>query len=225
MQKTLHIRTTVLPGGKIEIVDQELPVGESVDVVVSQSPVSERRSAVDILAEAPGGLVFKTAADGSGLLEGREGIMGPLILPTGGPVYVDANAIIYSVERVEPYHSLLAPMWEEARTGRITLASSELVALETLIRPLRDGNARLEMLFRSILAAAEMDLIPASLATWEDAARIRAETGLATPDALHAATALQASCAAFITNDTDFRRVQGLPVVVLDDLVEQEAEA
>ena len=63
MRKALHIRTTVLPGGKIEIVDQELPVGESVDVVVSQSPGSERRSAVDILAEAPGGLVFKTAAD------------------------------------------------------------------------------------------------------------------------------------------------------------------
>ena len=56
MQKTLHIRTTVLPGGKIEIVDRELPVGESVDVVVSQSPVSERRSAVDILDEAPGHL-------------------------------------------------------------------------------------------------------------------------------------------------------------------------
>ena len=27
MQKALHIRTTVLPGGKIEIVGQELPVG------------------------------------------------------------------------------------------------------------------------------------------------------------------------------------------------------
>ena len=63
MQKALHVRTTVLPGGKIEIVDQELPVGESVDVVVSQPPVTERRSAIDILAEAPGGLVFKTAAD------------------------------------------------------------------------------------------------------------------------------------------------------------------
>ena len=151
--------------------------------------------------------------------------MGPLILPTGGSVYVDANAIIYSVERVEPYRGLLAPMWEEARAGRFTLASSELVALETLIRPLRDSNARLEMLFRSILAATEMDLIPASLATWEDAARIRAETGLATPDALHAATALRAGCAAFITNDTDFRRVEGLSVVVLDDLVEAEAEA
>ena len=63
MEKVLHIRTTVLPGGKIEIVDQGLSVEESVDVVVSRSPVSERRSAVDILAEAPGGLVFKTAAD------------------------------------------------------------------------------------------------------------------------------------------------------------------
>ncbi len=63
MQEVLHVRTTVLPGGKIEIVDQELPVGESVDVVVSQSPVSERRSVVDILAEAPGHLVFKTAED------------------------------------------------------------------------------------------------------------------------------------------------------------------
>ena len=151
--------------------------------------------------------------------------MGPLILPTGGLVYVDANAIIYSVERVEPYRSLLAPMWEEARAGRFTLASSELVLLETLIKPIRDGNARLEMLFRSILDSAELGLVPTTLATWEHAARIRAETGLATSDALHAATALGAGCTLFVTNDTDFRRVEGLPVVVLDDLVEQEAEA
>ena len=63
MQRALHIRTTVQPGGKIEIVDQELPVGEDVDVVVSSTSPLERRSAVDILKEAPGGLAFKTAAD------------------------------------------------------------------------------------------------------------------------------------------------------------------
>ena len=146
--------------------------------------------------------------------------MGPLTLPTGGPVYIDANAIIYSVERIEPYRELLAPMWQEAGAGRFALASSELVVLETLIKPLREGNARLEMLFRSIFAAAEMELIPATLAIWEDAARIRAATGLKTSDALHAATALQAECTLFVTNDGDFRRVQGLPVAVLDDLVQ-----
>ena len=63
MQKVLHLKTTVLPGGRIEIVDQELPVGESVDVVVRHSPESSRRSAVDILAEAPGQLVFKSAEE------------------------------------------------------------------------------------------------------------------------------------------------------------------
>lgn len=63
MQRALHIRTTVLPGGKIEIVDQDLPVGEAVDVVVSRSSASERRSVVDILDEAPGHLEFKTATE------------------------------------------------------------------------------------------------------------------------------------------------------------------
>ena len=63
MQKALHVRTTVQPGGKVEIVDQTLRVGEDVDVVVSPAPAKVRRSAVDILNEAPGGLVFKTAED------------------------------------------------------------------------------------------------------------------------------------------------------------------
>lgn len=63
MQEALHIRTKVQPGGKVEIVDQNLPVGEDVDVVVSPAPAKIRRSAVDILNEAPGGLVFKTAED------------------------------------------------------------------------------------------------------------------------------------------------------------------
>ena len=63
MQKALHIRTTVLPGGKIEIVDRELPVGESVDVVVRHSSVSVQRSAIDILNEAPGHRLFKTAEE------------------------------------------------------------------------------------------------------------------------------------------------------------------
>ena len=63
MQRALYLRTTVQPGGKIEIVDQTLPVGQSVDVVVSQSPESAGRSAIDILTEAPGHLLFKTAEE------------------------------------------------------------------------------------------------------------------------------------------------------------------
>ena len=63
MQNTLHIKTTVLPGGKVEFVSPDLEAGQTVDVVVTPSPPPPRRSAVDILAEAPGHLVFKTAED------------------------------------------------------------------------------------------------------------------------------------------------------------------
>ena len=63
MQKTLHIRTTVLPGGKIEIVDQDLAEGETVDVIVTPLASTARRSAVDILAEAPGQRLFKTVKE------------------------------------------------------------------------------------------------------------------------------------------------------------------
>ncbi len=151
--------------------------------------------------------------------------MGPLTLPTHGPVYLDSNGFIYSVELVEPYRTLLEPMWQQARAGEFDVASSDITVLETLVKPLREGDEVVEMLLRSMFDAHEVSLIPATRELWEDAARIRADTGLKTPDALHAATALGAGCAAFITNDTDFHRVQGLPVVVLDDLVEQEAEA
>ena len=145
--------------------------------------------------------------------------MGPLTLPANGPVYLDTNGFIYSVERVEPYRTLLEPMWQQARAGEFDIASSDIIVLETLVKPLREGDEVVEMLLRSLFDAHEVSLIPATRELWEDAARIRAETRLKTPDALHAATALSAGCTLFITNDTDFRRVQGLPIVVLDDLL------
>ena len=151
--------------------------------------------------------------------------MGSLTLPALGPVYLDANGFIYSVERVEPYRTLLEPMWQQARAGEFDVASSDITVLETLVKPLREGDEVVEMLLRSMFDAQEVSLIPATRELWEDAARIRADTGLKTPDALHAATALSIGCTLFITNDTDFRRVEGLPIVVLDDLIEAEAEA
>ena len=82
----------------------------------------------------------------------------------------------------------------------------------------------MEEAFRAVFAAPEVQLVATTRQIWEDTARLRAETGLKTPDALHGATALRAGCALFITNDTDYRRVDGLPVVVLDDLLPEEAQ-
>ena len=147
--------------------------------------------------------------------------MGELILPNTGPIYLDASGFIYSLERIEPYCTLLEPMWRHAQAGQFVIASSHLVVLETLVKPLREGDMSLEQSFRDLLYAREVQLIPATLSIWERAARLRATTGLKTPDALHVATAQAAASALFITNDRDFRRVADLPVVVLDDLLKK----
>ena len=145
--------------------------------------------------------------------------MGPLDLPYAGLVYLDASSLIYSVERVEPYRTLLEPMWQEAQDGNLTIVSSPVLVVEALVKPFRDGNTEIEMQYRELFGANAVRLLEASYTVFEDAARLRADTGLAIPDALHAATALRAGCALFITNDTDFRRLEDLPIVVLDDLV------
>ncbi len=145
--------------------------------------------------------------------------MGPLTLPPSGLIYLDASGLIYSVERVEPYRTLMEPMWQRVQAGDLAIVSSPIIVIEALVKPLREGNREIEMQYRELFASNAVRLLDASYQVFEDAAHLRAETGLKTPDALHAATALRAGCALFITNDADYRRVQGLPLVVLDDIV------
>ena len=145
--------------------------------------------------------------------------MGPLDLPAAGLVYIDANGFIYSVERIEPYRTLLEPMWQQAQDGNISIVSSPVLVIEVLVKPFRVGNTEIEMQYREMFASNAVSLLDAPHAMFEDAGRLRAETGLKIPDALHVATALRAGCALFVTNDTDFRRVRELPAVVLDDLL------
>lgn len=61
----VRVKTVVLPGGKIEISDPELVVGEEVTVVVtseSKKPV-EQRHVIDILESLPKHRIFKTAEE------------------------------------------------------------------------------------------------------------------------------------------------------------------
>jgi len=59
------ISTTVQAGGRIEVRAPDLPVGQPVDVIIrlAGDQPNGRRSIVDILAECPGGLLFKTPED------------------------------------------------------------------------------------------------------------------------------------------------------------------
>ncbi len=65
MQTALRVTAYVQSGGKIEIVDGQLPVGTPAEVIsLLPSAVSvSRRSILDVLAAAPGQLAFQTATE------------------------------------------------------------------------------------------------------------------------------------------------------------------
>jgi len=146
--------------------------------------------------------------------------VGSLTTLAHGRVYVDANILIYTIERVVPYVHMLDPLWQELASQRAQAITSEIVVLETLVGPMRTGNTALEALFRRVLfRSPNLSLIPITMSILEHAAHLRAQTqGLKTPDAIHAAAALEAGVNTFITNDMAFRQIPGLNVLTPRDL-------
>jgi predicted nucleic acid-binding protein len=145
--------------------------------------------------------------------------MGRLNLTNNSLVYLDTVTIIYSVERFPEYVTLLDPMWQQLRSGTIQIITSELAVLETLVIPIRQSNTDLIRRYEALLLSSEVNLIPINPSILKNAATLRAQHNLKTPDAIHAATAQSMGCSSFITNDLGFRRVSNLPTLILKDLI------
>jgi predicted nucleic acid-binding protein len=145
--------------------------------------------------------------------------VGTIIVAASAVVYVDANALIYAVEGVQPYANLLRPVWEAARAKAARLIGSELLIIETLTGPLKRGDRALAAAYEQVLAAGDLQLLPVTAAILRHGATLRANHGLKTPDAIHAATALNAGCSMYLANDQGFRRIPHISPTILSDLL------
>ncbi|MBN3885887.1 MAG: PIN domain-containing protein [Nostoc sp.] len=145
--------------------------------------------------------------------------MGQLILPTSGSIYIDTSVAIYTIEGNPDYYSLMQPLWSKFYAGEIKIISSELILMEILVVPLRNGNNSLVADYEELLLSSQVQLIPISQSILRQSANLRATSNLKTPDAIHAATALSVNSNQFITNDKGFRNVPGLPVVILSEVL------
>ena len=91
------------------------------------------------------------------------------------------------------------------------------VALPTTGAVYVDANV---VIYESFLQLPGIELFPVSPAILRAAARLRAQLPkLRSPDAIHAATALNLGATSLLTNDAGFRNVPGLNVIVLDDVI------
>jgi hypothetical protein len=77
--------------------------------------------------------------------------MGALSLPESGLVYLDASPIIYAVEKIPPYAVLLQPLWGQRTPVLPYFIGSELLLLETLVKPVEVGDEILKAAFYDFL--------------------------------------------------------------------------
>lgn len=114
-----------------------------------------------------------------------------------GLIYLDTCLLIYLVEK-EPRFE---PPVREAMTSRpdADFCISPLVQAECLVLPMRHRNFVLEASYSSYFGY--LPTLPISESAFLLAARIRADSRLPMPDALHLACAQENGCEALWTND------------------------
>lgn len=150
--------------------------------------------------------------------------MGALAVSTSGTVYVDANIVIYTVEKHPRYSPVLHPLWAAVSTGQARAIVSELILLETLVGPYRSNDAQLASDYEAFFSLPGIELIPISTSVLRDAARLRSQVPkLRSPDVIHGATALSRGVASLLTNDLGFRNIPRLNILVLDEIVAASA--
>src|SRR5207248_5663569 len=111
-----------------------------------------------------------------------------------GPIYVDAQVIIYGVQRDPRYAAALAPLWAAQAGASHVLVTSQLSVMERLILPLRIRDATLISDFERTFKLPGLRVAPIDETILRSGAQLRADyKSLRTPDAIHAATCLSMS--------------------------------
>ncbi len=131
----------------------------------------------------------------------------------------DTSPFIYFIERHPTYVGIMREIIRHVDEGRVIGYSSVVTLTEVLTQPKRRGNIMVEQEYRNLLLhSRHFKLISITADIAEQAADLRARYSLRTPDALQIAVALRSGCQAFLTNDSDLKRVTSLRVLVLAEL-------
>lgn len=135
---------------------------------------------------------------------------------------LDTSVFIFEVEENQKYLSLVDFVFDWLEKPEAQAVTSTITMLELLVQPYRISDIDLVNKFYALLSTyPNLEWITPTLEIADQAARLRAEFQLKTPDAIQAATALDSQATGFISNDPVFKRVEveDLEVVILDELL------
>lgn len=132
-------------------------------------------------------------------------------------LYLDANAIIYSIEGIPDFRRAALAWLERTEVADGAVITSRLSRLECRVKPVRQGNAELLAQFEGFFARRRLDLVDVSAEVIEHATELGAAHNFKAPDAIHLARALLSKADVFLTGDQALRRCPGLQVEVLTE--------
>jgi predicted nucleic acid-binding protein len=135
-------------------------------------------------------------------------------------IALDTSVFIYQLQANAKYVGLTDEIFVWLQRSKSQGVTSTVTTTELLVQPYRErSQQQADEIYGLLSTFPNLAWIAPSLEIADTAARLRAEHGLRTPDALQAATAIGSSATALVTNDATFRRVPGLQIIVLDDLL------
>ncbi|MCP5418670.1 MAG: type II toxin-antitoxin system VapC family toxin [Chromatiaceae bacterium] len=146
--------------------------------------------------------------------------MGSMI-PKGSRLLLDTVALIYFLEENERYAKQAEKIFSRIESGQLHGVISSLVFAELLVPLYRAGDPQAATgLSNRLRNFRNLDVIPLTTEIGIEAARLRADHGLRTPDAIHAATAISTQSTGILTNDKRLQVLsqEGLSIWLFDNL-------
>ena len=146
--------------------------------------------------------------------------MGPMI-PKGSRVLVDTVALIYFLEENERYSKKAEAVFARIESGELQGVMASLVFAELLVPLYRSGNPQAAAgLTNRLINFRNLEVITLTTEISREAARLRADYGLRTPDAIHGATAIINQATGILTNDKRLKALtqEGLSIWLFDTL-------
>lgn len=133
-------------------------------------------------------------------------------------IYVDTSIFIYHLENHPHMAPLTTALFESVERGRLRCHTTALTILELNVGPYAKGREDLALAYIALLKNfPHLSLHEMTIAIADLAARIRAETRIKSPDAIHLATAMTHGCHAIVGNDPALGRLPTLPYLHLNN--------
>jgi len=130
-------------------------------------------------------------------------------------IYLDTNIVIYLVEQTPGWGARASTRIAAVRARHDRMIVSDLVRLESRVKPVSLGDALSLADFDSFFGSQDVQVVSLTTFVCDRATEIRARYRYKLADAMNLAAAVESGCDVFLTNDMRLSRFPNIAVEVL----------